>query len=65
MGTLVGIFGIIIALFVSDGKVKETETNQNITAQKIVSGELKKCPHCAEVIKAEARVCRFCGRDIV
>lgn len=24
----------------------------------------RKCPHCAEVIKAEARVCRFCGRDV-
>ena len=22
------------------------------------------CPWCAETIKAEARVCRFCGRDV-
>lgn len=24
----------------------------------------RKCPHCAEQIKREAKVCRFCGRDV-
>jgi hypothetical protein len=24
----------------------------------------KKCPHCAEIIKREAKVCRFCSRDV-
>ena len=28
------------------------------------AGITKKCPKCAEIIKAEAKVCRFCGREL-
>ena len=39
-----------------DEKAMETE--------KLASGDNRKCPFCAEIIKAEAKVCRYCGRDV-
>ena len=32
--------------------------------RQLALGEARKCPHCAEIVRPEARVCRFCGRDL-
>lgn len=38
--------------------------NRAIEQRAISGGDSRKCPHCAELIKVEANVCRYCGRDI-
>lgn len=35
-----------------------------IERRQVEKGERRPCPHCAEPIRPEARICRFCGRDV-
>ncbi|MCL5028859.1 MAG: zinc ribbon domain-containing protein, partial [Bacteroidetes bacterium] len=58
IGFFFGLIGLIASLIVPklhiNSKNKYSNASNNVFE--------KKCPDCAEIIKAEAKMCRFCGR---
>ena len=43
--------------------VSSTNT-QGIEQEKLKTGESKRCPYCAELVKAQALICKHCGKDV-
>jgi hypothetical protein len=62
VGFFFGVFGLIAVLVMKPDELEDAEWHSRSVATSTDTASTKKCPDCAEEIKLEAKVCRFCGK---
>lgn len=57
LGFLLGPIGLVIALVLE-------KDDREVEQKALQAGDFRKCPHCAELIRPEAKKCRYCGSEV-
>lgn len=58
------IYGALLFIVALPHAILCAPNTDSIEARQLSTGERRKCPHCAELIKKEARICRYCGNSV-
>lgn len=54
-----------VLLFVFGVKAKNLKGGPEKNQKATVSSDTRTCPYCAETIKSQAILCRYCGKDVI
>jgi hypothetical protein len=58
------IFGALLFIAALPAALILKPDKKAIESDRLSGGDLKKCPFCAELIKRDATVCRYCDRNL-
>lgn len=60
-----GVLALLISPLLAFIVVLALKPNrEGIEADAVASGDMRKCPYCAELVKTEAKLCRYCHSEL-